>query len=57
MEFALILRELLSRRRILALGVAVALVAAVFSVYRLDGLKLKARSLQYSSAATHRVRR
>jgi hypothetical protein len=52
MEFALILRELLSRRRILALGVAVALVAAILSVYRLDGLGLKARSLQHSSAAT-----
>jgi hypothetical protein len=52
MEFALILRELLSRRRTLALGVAVALVAAILSVYRLDGLGLKARSLQHSSAAT-----
>jgi hypothetical protein len=52
MEFALILRELLSRRRTLAIGVAVALVAAILSVYRLDGLGLKARSLQHSSAAT-----
>jgi hypothetical protein len=52
MEFALILRELLSRRRTLALGVAVALVAAILSVYRVDGFGLKARSLQYSSAAT-----
>jgi hypothetical protein len=52
MEFALILRELSRRRRTLAIGVAIALVAAVLSVYRFDGLSLKARSLQYSSAAT-----
>jgi hypothetical protein len=52
MEFALILRELLSRPRTLAIGVAVALVVAVLSVYRVDGMGLKARSLQYSSAAT-----
>jgi hypothetical protein len=52
MEFALILRELLSHRRILAVGVAVALVAAILSVYRLEGTSLKARSLQHSSAAT-----
>jgi hypothetical protein len=52
MEFALILRELLSRRRTLAVGVAIALVAAILSVYRVDGFGLKARSLQYSSAAT-----
>jgi hypothetical protein len=52
MEFALVLRELLRRRRVLAVGVLVAALAAVFSVYRLDGLGLKPRSLQYSSATT-----
>jgi hypothetical protein len=52
MEFALILRELSKRRRALAVGVLVAALAAVFSVYRLDGLGLKSRSLQYSSATT-----
>ena len=52
MEFALVLRELLRRRRVLAAGVLVATLAAVFSVYRLDGLSLKPRSLQYSSATT-----
>src|SRR5271167_228929 len=52
MEFALVLRELLRRRWVLAAGVLVAALAAVFSVYRLDGLSLKQRSLQYSSATT-----
>jgi hypothetical protein len=52
MEFALILRELLKRRLALAIGVFVALVVAVLSVYRVDGLGLKSRSLQYSSATT-----
>lgn len=52
MEFALILRELFRRRRTLAIGGAVALVAAILSVYRLDGFTLKARTLRYSSAAT-----
>ncbi len=52
MEFALILRELSRRRGALAIGAAIALVAAVLSVYRIDGLGLKARTLQYSSAAT-----
>lgn len=52
MEFALILRELSRRRLLLALGVVIALIAALFSVYRPDGLGLKARSLQYSSAST-----
>jgi hypothetical protein len=33
-------------------GLLVAAIAATFSVYRLDGTKLKARSLQYSSAST-----
>jgi hypothetical protein len=32
--------------------VLVAAIAAIFSVYTLDGAKLKARSLQYSSAST-----
>lgn len=52
MEFALILRELLGRWRMLALGVVVALAAAVFSVYRLHDGKLQARGLVYSSATT-----
>ena len=45
MEFVLVLRELAGRWRIVAIGVAVALVAAVFSVYRVDGFGLKPRSL------------
>jgi hypothetical protein len=53
MEFALVLRELARRRRVLAIGVLVAAIAAVFSVYHLDGLSLKPRALQYSSASTH----
>jgi hypothetical protein len=52
MEFALILRELLGHRRALIVGALVALLAAILSVYRLDGLSLKSRSLRYSSAAT-----
>jgi hypothetical protein len=36
----------------LVIGVLIAAVAATFSVYRLDGLTFKARSLQYSSAST-----
>jgi hypothetical protein len=52
MEFALILRELTRRKRVLAIGVAIAAIAAILSVYRLDGLTLKSRSLQYSSATT-----
>jgi hypothetical protein len=52
MELALILRELTTRRRIMALGVLVAVIAAVLSVYRLDGLSLKPRALQHSSAST-----
>jgi hypothetical protein len=52
MEFALVVRELARRRRTLAVGVLVAAIAAVLSVYRLDGLTLKPRSLQYSSAST-----
>jgi hypothetical protein len=52
MEFALILRELARRRLLLVLGVLIAAAAAIFSVYRLEGSKLVARSLQYSSAST-----
>jgi hypothetical protein len=52
MEFALILRELSRHRRMLAVGVLIAAIAATLSVYRLDGLGLKPRSLQYSSAST-----
>jgi hypothetical protein len=52
MEFALVIRELSRRRLLLAVGVLVAAIAATFSVYRLDGTKLKARTLQYSSATT-----
>lgn len=52
MEFALILRELARRRLLLVVGVLIAAVAAVFSAYRLNGTKLVARSLQYSSAST-----
>jgi hypothetical protein len=53
MEFALVLRDLARRRRVLAVGVLVAAIAAVLSVYRLDGFALKPRALQYSSASTH----
>jgi hypothetical protein len=52
MGLALALRELSKRRVLLLLGVLIAAVAAVFSVYRVDGSELKARSLQYSSAST-----
>jgi hypothetical protein len=52
MEFALILRELSRRWLLLAVGVLIAAAAAIFSVYRLDGTRLVARSLQYSSAST-----
>jgi hypothetical protein len=52
MEFALILRELLGRRRMLAVGVVLAAVASIFSVYRLHDGKLQARGLVYSSATT-----
>ena len=52
MEFALVLRELASRRRMVAIGVLVAAIAAILSVYRLDGLGLKTRGLQHSSAST-----
>jgi hypothetical protein len=52
MELALVLRELWDRKIALALGLLVAIVAAVLSVYRLDGFKLKPRALQYSGATT-----
>jgi hypothetical protein len=52
MEFALVLRELARHRIALAVGVFVAVVAATLSVYHLDGLKLKPRQLQHSSAST-----
>ena len=52
MEFALILRELFRHRLALAVGVVVALMAAVLSVYHLDGFSLKPRSLLHSSAST-----
>jgi hypothetical protein len=52
MEFALVLRELARRRIALAIGVFVAVIAAVLSVYRLDGVSLKPRALLYSSAST-----
>jgi hypothetical protein len=52
MEFALILRELSRRRAALGVGVVVALIAAIFSVYRLTSTGLAPRSLQYSSAST-----
>lgn len=52
MEFALVLQELLSRRRALAIGAVVALLAATMSVYRVEGFGLKARGLQHSSAST-----
>ncbi len=52
MELARILRELSTRPRLLVLGLVVAALAATFSVYRLDGAKLKPRSLQYSAAST-----
>lgn len=52
MGFALVLRELSRRRLLLAIGACVAAVAAIFSVYRLEGLTLKARGLKHSSAST-----
>ncbi len=52
MGFALALRELSRHRLLMALGACVAMFAAILSVYRLDGLSLKSRALQYSSAST-----
>jgi hypothetical protein len=52
MEFALVLRELSKRWKLLLAGLALAALAAVFSVYHFEGGSLKTRSLQYSSANT-----
>src|ERR1700722_11705053 len=52
MELARVLRELLKRPRLLALGALIAAVAAVLSVYSFNGGKLKASSLQHSAANT-----
>jgi hypothetical protein len=52
MEFALIIRELLRHWLLLALGVLIAAIAAIFSVYHVEDSKLVSRSLQYSSAST-----
>jgi hypothetical protein len=52
MEFALILRELSRRRVALGIGVVIAVIAAILSVYRLTSSGLEPRSLQYSSAST-----
>ncbi len=52
MELARAIRALSKRPWLLAAGVLIAAVAAMFSVYTLSGGKLKARSLQYSSAST-----
>ena len=52
MELARVLRELLKRPRLLALGALIATVAAVLSVYSFNGGKLKASSLQHSAANT-----
>lgn len=52
MELARALRELGRRRRLLALGVLIAVAASILSVYRFEGGKLKSRSLQYAAATT-----
>jgi hypothetical protein len=52
MELARAIRALAKRPWLVAAGVLIAAVAAMFSVYTLSGGKLKARSLQYSSAST-----
>jgi hypothetical protein len=52
MELARVLRELWGRKLLMVLGAALAAVASVFSIYHLQGGKLKARSLQYSAAST-----
>jgi hypothetical protein len=52
MDFALVLRELISRWRLLIAGAAIAAVIATLSVYRLEGFHLKSKSLQHSSATT-----
>jgi capsular polysaccharide biosynthesis protein len=52
MEFALVVRKLLRHRLLLVVGVLLAAIVAILSVYRIEGSKLKSRSLQYSSAST-----
>jgi len=52
MGFALVLRELLKRRLLLAAGVIIAAVAATLSIYSVHGFSLKPRGLQHSSAST-----
>jgi hypothetical protein len=52
MELARVLRELLKRPRLLALGALIAAVAGILSVYSFNGGKLKASSLQHSAANT-----
>lgn len=52
MELALVLQDLLRRRRALAAGLVVALIAALMSVYRIEGFGLKPRGLRHSSAST-----
>jgi hypothetical protein len=54
MEIALVLKELLSHKRLMALGLCVAFVAAILSVYGVQGFppKLVSRGLQHSAAST-----
>lgn len=55
MELALVLKELLSHRRLMALGLCVALAAAILSVYRMQSLlppRFVSRGLQHSAAST-----
>ncbi len=52
MELARAIRALAKRPRLVAVGVLIAAAAALFSTYTLSGGKLRARSLQYSSAST-----
>jgi hypothetical protein len=55
MELALVLKELLTHKRLMALGLCVAMLAAILSVYRVQGFllpKLVSRDLQHSAAST-----
>lgn len=52
MGFALVVRELLSRKWLLLPGVLIAAIAAILSVYRVDASGLHSRGLQHSSATT-----
>ncbi len=52
MQFALVLRELWSRRLLVSVGLVIAAVVATLSVARLDGFRLRPRQLQYSAAYT-----